>query len=443
MRDYETLHAFLTDKYLECRYAEHWQKFPMIWDRFKTVDQFLDDIFFPDTIVWCMSNAVTRLVENIMTVSFDGHMSLVKPVGYVVDAMKDFDFYKVTRKIDGAKMEIKTVGKLGAWGIESFRPVDLESAMSRYQDIFKIRFGYDKSKQATWVFERKRKGIVGDRARVEIEQGFDPFLPNVSDLKFYRNLSAIEAKKNRLIALDKINAYPTACSIKLGVANYQYRRAPQWEGKAGVYRIKTNYRQKAKQTPMLPVLDLKGRRRDADRLDWFDAPTLRLLSNFQIPFEIIEAYIFTEETAVLDSWARSMREEMAKLTDEPADKALRRLIKTTANVTIGVFGKENDNDWFRPDWRGAVIREHCARMQRDILSVEYLGIYPVAVETDCLYFAVDESEMADFPFLADERLSGKYRLEGVWDLSEKAAKRLLTPENDSLKTKLQPYKIEK
>jgi hypothetical protein len=437
---HNTTHAFLTDGAFEFRAGGHWRAEPFNLGELATADGFIDRIFSPSRLVWLRSREITERVQAILSGSSER---------YDIKTPDDRDYYTITRKADDMKLSVNTLQKLTkTWEIDRdksgvpYECETLEGAFSKFQAMFQIKFGYNRGQQGVYILERHRKGIgqrkgETDEALMIPPKGMEPFKPNISDLYFFRGLTKEEKKKTRLVAVDKNSAYPTAASIKLGLVDYDHRIKPQWEGMAGFYRITTDY----KDNPLLPLmLPQLGA-----RVGWYDAPALRLLSDLAIPFQVEEAYIFAHQSAVLDKWARTLREQAQALSDSREDKLLRKIIKTTANATVGAFSAApapGKTRWYyRPDWRNAIIREHAARIQRDLLSVADRGFHPVAIYNDALYFVCSEDDLASFPFLTDERLSRKYKLAGVYDVSSRAAKKLFSAEHKNLPHEIAPYAI--
>lgn len=435
-----TTHAFLTDAAFEFRGNGKWRAEAFDIGSFARVDDFLDYLFVPSLLVWLRSKEITEKALAILSAESER---------YEIKTPEDRDYYTITRKSDGAKLSINTFQKLSkTWEVDRdkydapYECETLERAFTRFQAMFQIKFGYNRGQQGVYILERWRKAVghrkgETDEALMIPPKGMEPFTPNVSDLYFFRDLTKEEKRKTRLIAVDKNSAYPTAASIKLGLVDYEHRIKPEWEGAAGFYKITADYQSNPLLPPVLPALNGKP--------GWYDAPVLRLLSDLSIPFQIAEAYIFTRQSAVLDKWGRTLREAANSLDDDRESKLLRKLIKTTANATIGAFSaqpKPGTSRWYyRPDWRNAIIREHAARVYRDLLSSAERGFHAVAIYNDALYFATDEDGLSTFPFLTDERLSRKYKLAGVYDISSRAAKKLFSSEHKNLPHEIAPYEI--
>lgn len=438
-----TTHAFLTDEAFEYRNNGDWRAQAIDLGAL-SLDVFIDRIFAPSRLVWLRSKDVTDRVQAILGASSER---------YDIKTPDDRDYYTIIRKADGMKLSVNTFPKLAlTWEVDRdkngapYESETLERAFSKFQAMFQIRFGYNRGQQGIYILERhrkrvgQRKGEV-DEAMIIPPKGMELFKFNnqgISDLYYFRGLTKDEKKKKRLIAVDKNSAYPTAASIKLGLVDYEHRIKPKWDCMAGFYKIKTDYKDNPLLPPMLPSLGA--------RPGWFDAPALRLLSDYAIPFEVEEAYIFTHQSAVLDKWARTLREQAQALDDSRENKLLRKIIKTTANATVGAFNAApapGATRWYyRPDWRNAIIREHAARIQRDLLSVADRGLYPVAIYNDALYFVCNEDDLASFPFLTEERLARKYKLAGIFDISSRAAKILFSAEHKNLPHEIKPYAIE-
>jgi hypothetical protein len=395
-------------------------------------DELLDRIFKPDRQVWIRSTEADTIVRAIF--ARPSHC-------YDIEMLQKGELYRITVPRISSRMTVVASRMLSQWEVDhdkNGQPVPsnaLETAFSRYQETFKIKFGYSKGQQGLYLLERFRQqaGGQGDLALQVPSEGFEPFKPNIGDLYFSRKLTRLERQKPFLVAVDKNQAYATAASIKLGLVRYTHYVKPPWEFRAGIYRVKIS----GKDSPLLPPIapSMGG------RPDWFDAPTLRLLSNYQIPFEIEEGYIWNQESAVLDHWAKTLRLAAMAQGDLIEDWILRRLIKQTANAAIGKLGRP-DSILYRPDWRNSIIREHAARIQRDLLSIVDKGIFPLAIYSDCIYFACDMGELMTHPFLMDERLYAKYKLAGVYDISSPAAKKLFNPERKNLPYELKQYRSE-
>jgi len=415
-----TNHAFLTDDGFQFRdNAGRWLfQAPFLFSSWKNTDEFIDALFRHSRVVWLVTKVISEGVSDFIRLWSDR---------YIVTAPQDEDFYTVTRKSDGAKMIINSYSKLRDWGLLDYSPEEIERAIRKYQELLDMKFGYAKGVQGIFSLgnERVRIGGQDDSAFSIPPKTLDPFLPNVDDLYFFRDLTKEEKKKARLIAIDKNMAYPTACSIKVGLGDYdhcEYGHAPFDHHSpsllnAGIYNITLG---KHLEKPigfygrhiLMPSILPKIRFREG----WYDASVLRLLKDSGIPFRVHEAYIWRESSAVLDRWARKLREFANSLGDD--DKLCRKLIKQTANATIGMFGHEGSRGkwYYRPDWRNAVISEHACRIYRDLLYVAEMGLYPCAIYVDCLYFAVNEDDLPTFPFLVDEKLCKKYKQAGIYDL---------------------------
>lgn len=123
---------------------------------------------------------------------------------------------------------------------------------------------------------------------------------------------------------------------------------------------------------------------------WVTAPTAERMC--QVGLEPLEGWVWRQHGRHLRAWYELLRDARADLLElggppleavkQIARRGLGRLSSTRRTLPKGAEYLEDD-PLFQPYWNWAVVAEARCRLQRRISE---LGVRPVAVDTDCLYF---------------------------------------------------------
>jgi hypothetical protein len=200
-----------------------------------------------------------------------------------------------------------------------------------------------------------------------------------SDFSIFRKHPALDARwdsgKPRAVVYDKNAMYlGAASSAKLGVGPFRLAEKPEFEDQAGLWRIVLH------DTPAhlahLPPIALIGS-------SWQYTPVLRYLRDTGYTFDLEEAYLFSEQHAVL----KRFYEQMKVLRER--DKAAAKALYTT---TFGVLAHQPPAHWthalYRPDWFFGLVAEAKVRMFYQIRQFYIAdGVLPVAINVDSLFYA--------------------------------------------------------
>ncbi len=192
-----------------------------------------------------------------------------------------------------------------------------------------------------------------------------------------------DSGKPRTHCYDKNAMYlGAASSVKLGVGPFHLVEKPTFEDMAGLWQISLH------ETPAhlthLPPIAPVG-------LSWQHTPILRYLLATGYTFDIQEAYLFSEQHAVL----RRFYEQVRAIRER--DKAAAKPLYTQA---FGAMAFEPLPTWskktfYRPDWFFGLLAEAKARIFLQIQRFhEADGALPVAIKVDCLYY---DQEMPSIP----------------------------------------------
>ncbi|MEV4743102.1 helix-turn-helix domain-containing protein [Streptomyces sp. NPDC049555] len=181
---------------------------------------------------------------------------------------------------------------------------------------------------------------------------------------------------------------------------------------------------------------------------WYATPTVAYAVELGHRVEPLEAYVRLEHGPYLDPWYTRLRDAylatmeqlgvtpgmaeedflaamaVHKRTD-PGQAAVLSAVKATMKGGIGKLRERPQGHWrpgepwpalerptWRPDIRAAVIATARVNMHRKMLRLAAVGLYPVAVNSDCAVYASDGPSPLDFlPRTPDGRpLPGGFRL---------------------------------
>jgi hypothetical protein len=164
-----------------------------------------------------------------------------------------------------------------------------------------------------------------------------------------------------------------AASVKLGVGPFTHVEAPEFSDQAGLWHIvlADPPPEEANVPPIIPTGP-----------SWQYAPVLRYLHKYGYPFTVLEAYLFSEQHAVLRSFYEGVKTLRAQ------DKQAAKDIYTR---TFGILAHLPDEPWpgmiYRPDWFFTLVAEAKVRMYEHLRQFYQAdGAYPVAIKTDSLYY---------------------------------------------------------
>lgn len=181
---------------------------------------------------------------------------------------------------------------------------------------------------------------------------------------------------------------------------------------------------------------------------WYTTPTVAYAVELGYTVQPAEAYVRYEHAAYLDGWYTRLRDAylatmaelgvtpgmaedeflaaMATHKDLDAGRvALLSAIKATVKGGIGKLREKPHGGWrpgerwpalerptWRPDIRAALIATARVSMHRKMLKLAAVGLYPVAVLSDCAVYASDGPSPLDFlPHTEDGKpLPGGFRL---------------------------------
>jgi hypothetical protein len=170
-----------------------------------------------------------------------------------------------------------------------------------------------------------------------------------------------------------------ASSVKLGIGIPEYVAHPQIEDRAGVWRVIID--QSPAGFELLPPIV-----KSAD--SWQYTPIVELLRKLGYMFHAEEAWLFSEQHAVL----RPFYERVKALWQATADNPdARRQVKRLYTITFGLLAHEKLGHGagyvYRPDWTFSLVAEAKARMfyqMRKVLETE--DVAPSQVKTDCIWY---------------------------------------------------------
>jgi hypothetical protein len=219
------------------------------------------------------------------------------------------------------------------------------------------------------------------------------------DFSIFRKHPALDARwdsgKPRVVCYDKNAMYlGAAASAKLGVGPFAHVEKPEFEDRAGLWRIFLH------ETPAelahLPPIAPEG-------FSWQYTPVLRYLHHSGYKFDVEEAYLFSEQHAVLRRFYEKMRHLRAQ--DKTAAKEL-------YTRTFGVLAHQPPEHWrnviYRPDWFFGLVAEAKARMYIQVQQFYAKdGVLPVAIKVDSLYF---DQEVPSIPLGSG---IGQYKIKQV------------------------------
>lgn len=136
---------------------------------------------------------------------------------------------------------------------------------------------------------------------------------------------------------------------------------------------------------------LNGAHVDNDNRLWISTPVMVLLHQLARPPRVVEALLAGSAKQVLRSWAETLRDAR----DEAQflrDTRLAGAVKRTVNETVGLIGKPGGRI-YRPEWRTTIVDLARANLYRRINHVhERAHLWPLAVRTDCLWYASTTSD---------------------------------------------------
>jgi len=170
-----------------------------------------------------------------------------------------------------------------------------------------------------------------------------------------------------------------ASSVKLGIGGPEHVASPQIEDRAGVWHIVID--QAPAGLDLLPPIV-----KSAD--SWQYTPILEVLRKVGYTFHAEEAWLFSEQHAVLRPFYERVKALWEATADDPD---ARRQVKRLYTVTFGMLAHEKPGHGagylYRPDWTFSLVAEAKARMfyqMRKVLELEALA--PSQVKTDCIWY---------------------------------------------------------
>lgn len=155
---------------------------------------------------------------------------------------------------------------------------------------------------------------------------------------------------------------------------------------------------------------------------WYSAPAAVLLSEHGHVLSVDEAYVWTDHSAWLDRWYRSVRDARTLLHSgtSPVDAAALAALKSMYATFLGGWlasEKYNTTPLYRPDWRDHIRDRAAANQTRALDDVKKAsGRTPFATYKDAAYFAVESPDEIPEGLVIDPRL-GKWKREAAGDLS--------------------------
>lgn len=177
--------------------------------------------------------------------------------------------------------------------------------------------------------------------------------------------------------------------------------------------------------------------------EWVSSPLLKLLWDLGFKVEVYEGYYWPQSRRIFETFAGELwgiRQGFRRLADihtadgEPLKHYLLGLdsTKRAGNALFGLFGSEKARrpaDRRRDIWV-QVVEFAKARMFYNMLKVEKeMGLLPIAVYTDCLVYASQESNAAHALGLLDrEEKLGGYKLKWTLEVDYKVLNALRVAE---------------
>lgn len=162
----------------------------------------------------------------------------------------------------------------------------------------------------------------------------------------------------------------------------------------------------------------------SDEQLWISAPMMVLLHQLGARPRVTDSMLATESKRLLRSWAETLRNAREDAEDR-RDARLLGAIKRTCNETIGMWARAGGR-MYRPDWRVMVVDLARANLYRRIRHVhERAARWPLAVRTDCVWYADDDPD----PVRAAERLGLRIgRGLGEWKVVDSMPAHQYTPD---------------
>ncbi|WP_432017675.1 DUF927 domain-containing protein [Streptomyces hydrogenans] len=153
--------------------------------------------------------------------------------------------------------------------------------------------------------------------------------------------------------------------------------------------------------PLMPVTR-GSTRATGSGVRWFATPTVRLLADLDYGVKPLEAYVWEGDgrTRYLNPWANRIRDARARilpgaLDGDPDAAAVMDAIKATYTRTLGYHASEKAGRYYYPYWWQAVVSLARSNLFRKINRVAQTeGRYPLAVSTDWVLYATNETDPA-------------------------------------------------
>ncbi|MGW6569976.1 DUF927 domain-containing protein [Streptomyces sp. NPDC054975] len=153
--------------------------------------------------------------------------------------------------------------------------------------------------------------------------------------------------------------------------------------------------------PLMPVTR-GSTRATGSGVRWFATPTVRMLADLEYGVKPLEAYVWEGDnrTRYLTPWANRIRDARARilpgaLDGDPDATAIMDAIKATYTRTLGYHASEKAGRYYNPYWWQAVVSLARANLFRKIHRVAQTeGRYPLAVSTDWVLYATNETDPA-------------------------------------------------
>lgn len=317
------------------------------------------------------------------------------------------------RRRDGlGTLVIQLPPMLAEWGLDSHSDDDCLSAINAYQGLFGVDVIYNPSGTGLRALRADYARNGRSERLAPPKKTLEPFKTHGPQaLTWIRPLADDEKGRRWLAAFDKSASYLRASDVYCGVGDYDWCRTVdcasldvRWASQQpGVWRLGG------------PPVQFHGLEIQLENR-WFYTPMLKWLAATTDLFYVLEGYYFSERAQIFRRW----REKMLPIAD--GDKcALRSMCKATYTRSFGLLcseflAKQNDQ-LYRPDWRGQVIEEAAARMLWNIEKVyQALKLSPVAIYDDCLFYAIDDMRLAGLMVGASGFLP-QFKVKGVYDLS--------------------------
>ncbi|MGW5121633.1 hypothetical protein ACWEQ8_40320, partial [Streptomyces noursei] len=325
----------------------------------------------------------------------------------------------------GAMIEIAPWARTTAWGrhkgVEFLQdhpsPVVLASRIQRICDLGGISFRHSAGATAHDLLKAMRPERGGGRAAPLVRTEMPEFLRKRVKLYAGRSwvrgltsgpgcpaLTEAEMAKQYILAFDQRASYlSVAGSARFGRGELTHLTGPDITFDP---TLPGYWMAELPQWHVPGCFDLFGPRREGEARPYV-TPTLAAAQQQDVEFTVTEAWVWEQHDQTLEPWYKHLRDSIKSLPDVPEaiDKPVRETVKAFYTQGVGKFaspalggnprkGAEPDILW-RPDMNDILLATQQAHLANRIITIgEATGMWPLALMTDCLWYATDDPDFA-------------------------------------------------